>query len=43
MVANRAELEIPSFFQQMLVGDLPGGPVVKNLSCNAGIVGSIPG
>ena len=24
-------------------GDFPGGPVVKNLCCNAGDVGSIPG
>ena len=23
--------------------DFPGGPVVKNLPCNAGDVGSIPG
>ena len=23
--------------------DVPGGPVVKNLSCNAGDVGLIPG
>ena len=23
--------------------DFPGGPVVKNLSCNAGDLGSIPG
>ena len=26
-----------------LYWDLPGGPVVKNLPCNAGDVGSIPG
>ena len=25
------------------LGDLPGGPVVKNLSANAGDTGSIPG
>ena len=25
------------------MGDLPGGLVVKNLPCNAGDVGSIPG
>ena len=24
-------------------GDCPGGPVAKNLSCNAGDAGSIPG
>ena len=24
-------------------GNFPGGPVVKNLPCNAGDVGSIPG
>ena len=24
-------------------GDLPGGPVVKNLACYAGAAGSIPG
>ena len=27
----------------MGVGDFPGGPVVKNLPCNAGDQGSIPG
>ena len=24
-------------------GDIPGGPVVKTLPCNAGDVGSVPG
>ena len=24
-------------------GDFPGGPMIKNLSCNAGEAGSIPG
>ena len=24
-------------------GDFPGGPVVKNLPCSAGDVGSVPG
>ena len=27
----------------MIVGDFPGGPVVKNLPSNAGDTGSIPG
>ena len=29
--------------QERLPGDFPGGPVVKNPSCNAGEAGSIPG
>ena len=28
---------------KMLLNDFPGGPVVKNLPCNAGNVDSIPG
>ena len=34
-----------SFFgvKSIPLGDFPGGPVVKNLPCNAGNVGSIPG
>ena len=24
-------------------GDIPDGPVVKNLLCNAGVLGSVPG
>ena len=27
----------------MILGDFPGGPVVKNLPSNAGDAGSIPG
>ena len=27
----------------MTPGDFPGGPIVKNLPCNAGDVGSVPG
>ena len=26
-----------------MMGDFPGGPVIKNLPCNAGNVGLIPG
>ena len=29
--------------QNLMVGDLPGGPVVKNLPGNTGDAGSIPG
>ena len=29
--------------QEGLPGDFPGGPVVKNPSCNAGDAGAIPG
>ena len=29
--------------QQMVLGDFPGGPVVKNQPSNAGYVDSIPG
>ena len=29
--------------QEVQCGDFPGGPVVKNLPCNAGDAGSIPG
>ena len=30
-------------FKTELVGDFPGGPMIKNPPCNAGDVGSIPG
>ena len=29
--------------KNLKVGDFPGGPVVKNPSCNAGDMGSVPG
>ena len=29
--------------KNLKVGDFPGGPVVKNPSCNAGDIGSVPG
>ena len=29
--------------KSLKVGDFPGGPVVKNPSCNAGDMGSVPG
>ena len=31
------------YFQNGKCGDFPGGPVVKNLPCNAGDAGLIPG
>ena len=29
--------------KNLQVGDFPSGPVVKNPSCNAGDIGSVPG
>ena len=32
-----------NIFKEIMAGDFPGGPMVKTLPSNAGIVGSIPG
>ena len=31
------------FKKKKKIGDFPGGPLVKNLPCNTGDMGSIPG
>ena len=36
-------LRLRSCRQKKWMGDFAGGPVVKNLPCNAGTVGSVPG
>ena len=34
---------VNSIFKNYILGDFPGGPVVKNLPCKAGAMGLIPG
>ena len=40
---TRVEVNISSLLCKSKCVGFPGGPVVKNLSCNAGDAGSIPG
>ena len=39
---RQSQLFVNVFYTRLKNRDFPGGPVVKNLPCNAGDVGSIP-